>query len=101
MRVEQGREQLALATRGVHHTQCSCEPVPRSQPACPIAVGSIAGLAAGSELITALPLMGTVGTSRVRLGDHRIDEALSDDHAVVITRPDGSAVVTATMERII
>ena len=24
------------------------------------------------------------------LGDHRIDGALSDDHAVVITRPDGS-----------
>ena len=28
------------------------------------------------------------------LGDHRIDEALSDDRAVVITRPDGSAVVS-------
>ena len=28
------------------------------------------------------------------LGDHQIDEALSDDHAVVITRPDGSAVVS-------
>ena len=28
------------------------------------------------------------------LGDHRIDGALSDDHAVVITRPDGSAVVS-------
>ena len=28
------------------------------------------------------------------LGDHSIDEALSDDHAVVITRPDGSAVVS-------
>ena len=28
------------------------------------------------------------------LGDHRIDEALSDGNAVVITRPDGSAVVS-------
>ena len=28
------------------------------------------------------------------LGDHSIDEALSDNHAVVITRPDGSAVVS-------
>ena len=28
------------------------------------------------------------------LGDHSIDEALSDDRAVVITRPDGSAVVS-------
>ena len=28
------------------------------------------------------------------LGDHSIDEALSDDRAVAITRPDGSAVVS-------
>ena len=28
------------------------------------------------------------------MGDHSIDEALSDDRAVVITRPDGSAVVS-------
>ena len=28
------------------------------------------------------------------LGDHRIDESLSDGNAVVITRPDGSAVVS-------
>ena len=28
------------------------------------------------------------------LGDHSIDEALSDDRAVVITRPDGSAIVS-------
>ena len=28
------------------------------------------------------------------LGDHRIDEALSDGNAVVITRPDGSSVVS-------
>ena len=28
------------------------------------------------------------------LGDHQIDEALSDNRAVVITRPDGSAVVS-------
>ena len=29
------------------------------------------------------------------LGTYRIDDGLSDEHAVVITRPDGSAVVTA------
>ena len=47
----------------MHHDNCttlciklgSGEPVPRSQPACPIAVGPIAGLTSGRELITALP----------------------------------------------
>ena len=42
----------------------------------------------GREALTQLELQ------EYGLGDHSIDEALSDDRAVVITRPDGSAVVS-------
>ena len=34
------------------------------------------------------------------LGDHQIDEALSDDHAVVITRPDMALPLSAIVGQI-